>query len=212
MTWEIRMVLSQRQVPTEFLLTHPYAMALVSPYGKWMSSDSHNRMALQRTEGDRTMIYMSSKNRLNDEANVYGDTEKRSNGRYSREKFWEDLLSLFINIWPNNVCSLASCFSGFVFPTSAITKFSKEAWAVGWRACSTSPAPGEGRCCSRVEDSSSSSSLRWRPQPMLPGYLPGRRVGSGEREEEKEREYTPGKLGWLWVSLRHRYSRKGKAL
>lgn len=37
------MVLSQGQVPIEFILIHPYAMALVSPYGKWLSSESqHN--------------------------------------------------------------------------------------------------------------------------------------------------------------------------
>lgn len=43
------MVLSQGQVPTEFLLTHVYAIALIAPHGKWLSSDFHNTMALQRS-------------------------------------------------------------------------------------------------------------------------------------------------------------------
>lgn len=67
------------------------------------------------------------KKRLNDEANLDRDnTEKRSNGKYSPEKFWEDLLSLFINIWSNNICSLAIWFSGFVFPQAQKLNFQKK--------------------------------------------------------------------------------------
>lgn len=99
-------------------------------------------------------------------------------------------------------------FSGFVFPTSGITEFSKEGRVVGWRTCSTSPAPGEGRCCWVVGASSSSSSLRWRPQPMIPGYLRGGRVGNKGRK----REGTHTCKTRVALSLRHRYSRKGKLL
>lgn len=48
-TSETRMILSEGQVPAEFLLTHPHAMTVISPYGKWLSSDSHNLMAFQRS-------------------------------------------------------------------------------------------------------------------------------------------------------------------
>lgn len=134
---------------------------------------------------------------------------KRSNGKYSPEKSRESLLSLFINIWSNNLCSLAIWFSSFVFPQVQKTQFSKEAWVVGWRACAASSAPGKGRHSVGVGLRSSSSSLRWRSQPMLPGYLLGRRAGNSE-DEEKGKEYTPGRLGRLWVSLKTRVFQKRK--
>lgn len=47
------MVLSQGQVPNKFLLTYLYVRALIPPYGKWSSSDSHNMKALQRSNWRR---------------------------------------------------------------------------------------------------------------------------------------------------------------
>lgn len=47
------MVVSQGQMPSDFLLTCPYVMVLVSPYGKWLFSDFHNTMALQRSNWRR---------------------------------------------------------------------------------------------------------------------------------------------------------------
>lgn len=134
------------------------------------------------TAGDRTMIYMASKNRLNDEENIYGDMEKRRNGRYSQEKFWKDLLSLFINIWPNSPLAqqpFGQLVFRFCLPHKRKKQILKGSTGVGW-----SPSPRGGTMLVRGGGSSSSSSRRWRPQPMIPGYLLDRRVGNKGRKRE----------------------------
>lgn len=146
------------------------------------------------TKGHGTMIYSASKNRLRmkkisrniQRREALRDTANKISGKI----YWSYSLifdaTMYV-LWP----------VAFQVLSSPQVQSPKEARAVGWRACSTSPAPGEGRWCCRVGASSSSSSLRWRPQPMLPGYLLDKRAGNREQGDEKGKEYTLGKLGWL---------------
>lgn len=121
------------------------------------------------TSGDRTVIHRVLKKVMWWSKSVWSCKE---------EKQWK--------IWPRKNSEKAFCSYLLIFDPSAYVL-----WPVDFQSMSSpqvqynqifkrrrnggvkglfhQPDPGEGCCSSGVGASSSSSSLRWRPQPMLPG-------------------------------------------